>query len=155
MQLKTGFKNLVIAYCFTFVLFALLSLMMISACEIYWAHDFSIEITRTYLILYCSYLFLIPAIILTISKKSGIKISTKLFIIHFLVSLASISLLILAINKPCEDINNGRYMFIDAFGRILGYYLFKLSSFIILSIIIIKTIISLVKMKRNRNKQIS
>ena len=69
---------------------------------------------------------------------------------HFFVALTSISLLLFAINKPCENVNNGHYMFISS-TMTIGYYLLKLISIVIIGIIIIRTI--LLKTKTNKTRQ--
>jgi hypothetical protein len=65
--------------------------------------------------------------------------STKYFLIHFFISLTSISLLLFAINKPCNNVNNGHYMFINL-TMTIGYFLFKLLSLVIISSIIIQIV---------------
>ena len=111
-------------------------------CVAYWMHDASIEITIEWLIFYCSYLFLLPTSILLILKFIQVKTPIKLFVAHFLFSLTSISLLTIAINKPCEQINGGHYMFINS-TLTLGYYLSKLISFIMICSIAVTSFNSL------------
>jgi|APTNR8051073442_1049403.scaffolds.fasta_scaffold01174_3 hypothetical protein len=140
--MKIDFRYLSSAYCVTFVLFITYFLKSKNDCVAYWMHDASIEITTEWLIYYCFYLFLLPTFILLILKLIQVKVPIKLFIAHFLFSLASISLLTIAIDKPCEQINGGHYMFINS-TLTLGYYSSKLISFIMISTIVVTTLISL------------
>ena len=144
--MKVHFKHLLFAYCLTFVFYIIFILTSVSKCVAYWMHDASININPIWLIGYCCYLFLLPTIILLIFKFNQLEIPIKLFISHFLISLASISLLAISINEPCEYMNDGYYMFINT-TITLGYYLFKLISFIIIIIIFI-SLISAVRLKK-------
>jgi len=144
--MKFDFRFLSIGYCLAFIFFILFFLLSITECEAYWTHDASIVITHKWLISNCSYLFLPPVIILFINRLLKIKIPVKLFVAHFFISLTSISLLAIAIDKPCDYINGGHYKFIDSF-MTLGHYLFKFMSYIIICFIIIISFISIVKQK--------
>src|SRR5687768_10293931 len=126
--MKIDFRHLTSAYSVTLVFFITYFLIAKTDCEAYWMHDASIEISTEWLIYYCSYLFLLPTFILFILKSFQVMAPVKLFVSHLLFSLTSISLLTIATNKPCEQINGGQYMFIDS-TLTLGYYSFKLLSF--------------------------
>lgn len=147
--MKISFWHLVTAYLFAFAFFIVYSLTSTTECEAYWMHDASIVINPKRLAGYCTYLFILPTAILFLQKKFRHKTNTKLFAVHFFISLTSISLITVATNKPCEFINGGHYMFIDPFFT-LGYYLFKLISFILICVIAGTTIISA---KSRTNKQ--
>ena len=146
--MKLDFRHLLFAYCLTFVFYIIFIFTSISECIAYWMHDASIDITHTWLVLYCCYLFILPTIILLFFKLKKLETPIKLFISQFFISLLSISLLALSINEPCEYINNGYYMFTNT-TITLGYYLFKLISFIIIVIIFI-TLISALRLKRKQ-----
>jgi hypothetical protein len=148
--MKIDFRHLTSAYCVTLVFFTTYFLVTNTDCEAYWMHDASIEITTKWLIYYCSYLFLLPTIILFLLKSFQISAPIKLFVAHLLFSLTSISLLTIAISKPCEQVNGGQYMFINS-TLTLGYYAFKLLSFIMICIIAVTTFISL----KNRNQKVT
>ena len=120
-------------FCLTFIIFN------ISECQCYWMHDASIKVTYKWIITYISYLFIIPIILLIISKYLKIEIPKKAYLVHFIMAVISIFTLLTSINKPCEFINGGNYMFIN-FSLILVYYLFKLFTVISLIYIIIKTL---------------
>ena len=62
------------------------------------------------------------------------------YLANVYIALTSILLLLFAINKPCENLNDGHYMFISS-AMTIGYYLLKLVSLVIIGIIIIQTII--------------
>mgnify|MGYP006902008992 CR=1 FL=1 len=102
-------------------------------------HDASINITKQKLLLDIVYFFVLPILTLFVQRLFKTKTQSLLFLTHFLIALTSILLLILAINKPCDNINGGHYMFINS-TMTLGYYLLKLTCFIILFIIISQTI---------------
>ena len=112
----------------------------IKECEAYWMHDASITIAKRKLFADTLYLFLLPVLIILVQLLFKIATPTKLLLTHFFIALASISLLLFAINKPCENLNNGHYMFISS-TMTIGYYSLKLISLVVIGIIIIQTII--------------
>ena len=138
--MKINKRHLVIFYFIVVCLMTIYTLTSIKECEAYWTHDASITITKQKILLDTLYLFMLPILTIIVQTVLKIKTQTRLFLTHFLIALTSVLLLTYAINKPCENINNGHYMFINLI-MTLGYYLFKLTSFIILFIIIIQTII--------------
>jgi hypothetical protein len=144
LSMKISFWYLIIAYCATFIFYTAIFLTSTTECEAYWIHDDSIHISSKWLVSNCFYLFLLPIHFLLIPKFFKIEIPMKILLAHFLVSWVSISLLALAINQPCQSNSGGHYMFIDTF-MTLGYYLFKLISFVILCVIIVMTLMAIVK----------
>ena len=142
--MKINIKHLSLFYIVSFCFYTLYTVLSIEECEAYWMHDASITISKNKIRTDIYYLFLLPIFVILVQKVFQIKIQIELFVTHFLAAFLSISLLMLAINQPCEHINNGHYMFIDTFMTI-GYYLLKLSSFVLMGIIIIWAIILKIK----------
>ena len=138
--MKTINKKILGFYLTAVCLFTIYTITSIKECEAYWMHDASITITRRKLLTNIALLFVWPILIILTQMIIKIKTKANLFLAHFIISFTSILLLVAALNKPCENINGGHYMFISA-GMILGYYLLKLISLIIIAIITIKTII--------------
>ena len=137
--MKISNRKLLFLYTIAICFSTIYTLTSIKECEAYWMHDASINITKQKLLLDTLYLFVLPTLTLFIQRLFKTKTQALLFLIHFLIALTSILFLIFAINKPCENINGGHYMFINS-TMTLGYYLLKLTCFIILFIIISKTI---------------
>ena len=137
--MKISNRELLFIYTIAACFLTIYTLISIKQCEAYWMHDASINITKQKLLLDTLYLFVLPILTLFIQRLFKTKTQTKLFVIHFLIALTSILLLIFAINKPCDNINGGHYMFINS-TMTLGYYLLKLICFIIIFIIILQTI---------------
>ncbi len=127
-------------YLMTVCFLIIYTLTSIEKCEAYWMHDASILISKRNLFANTSYLFLLPMLIIIAQSPYKIPIPTKLFLIHYFIALTSILLLLFAINKPCENLNNGHYMFISS-TKIIGYYFFKLVSSILIGVILIQFII--------------
>jgi hypothetical protein len=146
--MKVELKQLILFYILAFAVFAVFIIKFTSDCEAYWMHDAAIQLTHRKLITVCAYLFLIPAAVLILTAILRAKFLRKFFIVHFIVSVLSFSLLSIAINQPCEFINGGNYMFIDSFLTI-GYYLLKLSSYLILGIIIVITVANFFSKRAN------
>lgn len=144
--MKINLKKLLLAYIFTFLVCSTFFLVCISECEAYYMHDDSIEITHKWLLLNCSYLFLIPTILLILTSVLQIETLIRLFTIHFFISLSAILLLTITIYRPCESINGGHYMFIN-FLMTAGYYLLRLVSFMVLFYIIIRMVSSILTFK--------
>src|SRR6478736_4981595 len=138
--MKISNKRPLLFYLTAVCLLTIYTFTSINDCVAYWMHDSSITITKHKLLTDISYLFLLPVLIIIVQTVFKIATSTKLFLTHFFVALTSILLLLFAINKPCENANGEHYMFISA-RMTIGYYLLKLISLIIVSIIIIQTVI--------------
>lgn len=134
-------RQLIFRYLAVIFVLTIYTLLSIKECDAYWMHDAAIAITKQKMLTDTSYLFLLPILIIIVQMFFNIKTQVRLFLIHLFSALASILLLIFAINKPCENLNNDHYMFISA-TMVLGYYLFKFVSFIIIGIIIVHTILS-------------
>lgn len=147
--MKVDFRHLILAYSSAFTFCTFFFLAFTTECKAYWMHDASIEITHRWLIGHFSFIFLLPILILFAHKYLQIKTPIKLFVAHLFISLTSISLLAIAINKPCEYINGGHYMFIDSF-LTLGFYLFKLISFILIIVIIVMTANAITRQKKGK-----
>ena len=150
-QMTNSNKQLAISYMVVICLLIVYTLTSIKECEAYWMHDVSILITKEKILYDIFYLFILPLLTIIIQIFKNLKTQTKLLKTQFILALISISLLLFAINKPCENINDGHYMFINSI-MTLGYYLLYLSSFIIVLIIIIKTIrLIIIASKLNAN----
>jgi hypothetical protein len=145
--MKVEFKHLLVVYVLALAFFFLFFFFSVSECEAYWMHDASIIITHKWLSVLCFYSFLPPIILLLILNYFRIRIPAKVFAVHFLLSLISISTLTLSINKPCEFINGGHYMFLSSYCYLI-YYLFKCFSLICLCYMIYSTIASVYNTKR-------
>jgi hypothetical protein len=137
--MKISNRELLFFYAIAICISTIYTLTSINECEAYWMHDASINITKQKLLLDIIYFFVLPILTLFVQRLFKTKTQSLLFLTHFLIALTSILLLILAINKPCDNINGGHYMFINS-TMTLGYYLLKLTCFIILFIIISQTI---------------
>ena len=137
--MKINNRHLLLLYFTVVCLLTIYTLTSVKECEAYWTHDISIIITKQKILLDNLYLFMLPILTIIVQTVLKTKIQTRLFLTHFIIALTSVFLLTYAINKPCENINNGHFMFIDL-TMTLSYYLLKLTSFIILFIIIIQTI---------------
>jgi len=138
--MKVSFVHLVVIYLLAFCFCTLYSLTSVNECEAYWMHDASIVISKKRIITDAVLLFLSPALIILARKLFQLKIQGGFFLMHFFIAATSISSFVFAIDKPCEKINNGNYMFISS-PLIFGYYLLKLLSLVILCILLIQTII--------------
>ena len=130
---------MLIFYAVAVSLLTIYTLTSIKECEAYWMHDASITITKEQIFINVFYLFLLPGLIIIVQTFLKINTQTGLFLTQLSIALTSISLLLLTIDKPCESINGGHYMFVSL-TMILGYYLLKVVSFVIIGIIIIQTI---------------
>ena len=137
--MKINTRHLLLFYFTVVCLLTIYTLTSVKECEAYWTHDTSITITKQKILLDNLYLFMLPILTIIVQTVLKTKTQTRLFLTHFIIALTSVLLLTYAINKPCENINNGHFMFINL-TMTLSYYLFKLTSFIILFIIIIQTI---------------
>ncbi len=137
-------RQLIFHYLAVIFVLTIYILISIKECDAYWMHDAAITITKQKMLTDTSYLFLLPVLTILVQIFFKIKTQIRLFLIHLFSALTSIILLIFAINKPCENLNNDHYMFISS-TMVLGYYLFKFVSFIIIGIIIIHTILSINK----------
>lgn len=139
MQIST--RQLLLSYLIILFFFIIYILTAVKECEAYWIHDLSISITKLKLITDTSYLFMLPMLIILIQTFFRIKTQVILFFIHTLIAFTSFLLLLFAIDKPCENLNNEHYMFISS-TMIIAYYFLKSVSFVIVGIIIIQTIFS-------------
>ena len=137
--MKITLRQLSFLYFTTICLLAIYTLTSIKECEAYWMHDVSIKISKQKLIGDTLFLFLLPLIIVLIQPLFKIKAQTNLFLAQFFIAATSILFFVFATNKPCDRVNEGRYMFINS-TLTLGYYIFKLISIVIIGIIIVRTI---------------
>jgi hypothetical protein len=145
--MKLSPKKILFLYCATFILFAIHFFVNTTKCKAYFMHDGAIEITPAKLIINAAILFLIPAIVLLLSMVFKLKAYSTLFFAHYLLAFSSFGLLVLAL-KPCEDMKDEHYMFINLFPTALSYLL-RLISYITLMLLIIKTTASVIKQKMN------
>jgi hypothetical protein len=141
--MKLAQKKLLFLYCLTFIIFALHFWINTTECKAYFMHDGAIEITPVKLTIHAAILFLIPAVVLFLSMVLKWKEYSTLFLAHYLLGFTSFGLLSLAINKSCEEVNGGHYMFIN-FPTALAYLL-RWISYITLILLIIKTIKGIIK----------
>ena len=137
--MRTNSGQLLIFYTAAVSLLTIYTLTSVKECEAYWMHDASITITKEQIFINALYFFLLPGLIIIVQTFLKINTQTGRFLTQLFIALTSISLLLLTINKPCENLNGGHYMFVSSI-MILGYYLLKIASFIIIGIIIIQTI---------------
>ena len=140
MTIDKSSKLLILSYCLTFVLVVTYYFTNCVECEAYWMHDASIIITNKWLLIHCTYLFLLPIIFVLFRHKT--KLSTRIFLTHFTVAIVSISL-----DKPIKVVDGVKYIFINGLA-ILGYYFLKLIAFIVICYIIFKSIYSLIKQRK-------
>ena len=138
-QMKINNRQALYFYLTAVCFLTIYILTSIKECEAYWMHDTSMTITKFKLFSDTSYLFLPPIFIIIVQTLFKIATPTKVFLTHFFIALTSMLLLLFAINKPCENLNGGHYMFIST-AMTIGYYLLKLVSLLIICIIIIQTI---------------
>ena len=137
--MKISNRLLLVIYIIATGLVSSYTLTSIENCEAFWMHDGSITISKEKVFLNILYLFLLPVLIILIQRVFKIKTQKRLFLTHFFVAVTSISLLLSITNQPCKYLNGGHYMFIS-FSMTLCYFFLKLVSFVIIGIIIIKTI---------------
>lgn len=137
-------KTLLVTLGLTYVFFIAYFLSTIIECEAYWMHDASIEISHKWLLIHCTYLFVLPVIILLFQYKT--KLSTVMFWVHYSFALISISLFAISIATSDKKIVNSHYIFINGL-PILGYYLFKLLTLVSICFIIYKFILALINHK--------
>ena len=131
--------------------FTIYTLTSIKDCEAYWMHDASITITKWKLLADNFYLFLLPIFIILVQRFLKITTTARLFLTDFIIALSSVSVLLFAINKPCDVSNDEHYMFISVV-MAMGYYLLRFISLLLTGIIIIQTII--LKNKANKTTQV-
>lgn len=143
-------KYLILINVLTFIFFSVYFYLNTKDCEAYFMHDASIDISAKSLIISCSFFFIGPTIIQLLQKFILKKENVKILIVLYILGLTSIGLLALSINKPCEFINGGHYMFANA-GSIGLSYLFKLIFYIVFGLTFIWTILNLI-IPRTRNK---
>jgi len=145
MTIDKSSKLLILSYCLTFVLVVTYYFTNCVECEAYWMHDASIIITNKWLLIHCTYLFLLPIIFVLFRHKT--KLSTRIFLTHFTVAIVSISLLVLSLDKPMKVVDGVKHIFINGLA-ILGYYFLKLIAFIVICYIIFQSIYSLIKQRK-------
>ncbi len=115
-------------------------------------HDASINLSSSKLIINCSVLFLGAAAIQILYTILKLKEKQTVFLTNYLISLASVGLLALAINKPCDFINGGHYMFIDLLATVISYLL-KIIAYITLVIMLYRTFVDFKTRKRIEARQ--
>jgi hypothetical protein len=150
-QMKVSNRQLLLFYLTTVCLLTIYTLTSLKECEAYWMHDASITITKWKLLTDTSFFFLLPVLIIFTQKHFKIKTPTKLFLTQFFIASTSILFLLLAINKPCKNKNDGHYMFISS-TMTIGYYLLKFVSLFVIVIIIIQT--TILKNKATKTGQV-
>jgi hypothetical protein len=140
-------KYLLIVNSLTFVFFSVYFYLNTTECEAYFMHDASINISPMALTTTCAFLFIGPAITqfiqIFILRKSGLTVS----LFQYFLGLASIGLLTLSINKPCEFINGGHYMFIN-FGSTGMSYFLRFICYVIFGLTFLRTFLNLIARKR-------
>jgi hypothetical protein len=144
--MKLTQKKLLFLYCLTFIIFALHFWINTTECKAYFMHDGAIEISPAKLIIHAAILFLIPVVVLFLSMVLKMKEHSTLFFAHYLLVSTSFGLLALAINKYCEEVNGGHYMFIN-FPTALSYLL-RWISYITMILLIIKAVKGIIKAKK-------
>lgn len=143
-------KKFLLLYFTTFLLFAIYFLINTTACEAYYMHDDSIEISPLKLIIRTAVLFLVPALLILTLGVLKLKADAVLFILHYFLVVISLGIFALVIDKPCESINGGHYMFIDFFGT--GFsYLLRFISYITLILLFIRTLVHVIKAGKNNS----
>jgi len=139
-QMKIGNRLLLYLYLIGVCFLTIYTFTSIKECEAYWMHDASITIAKRKLLADTYLLFLLPVLIILVQSIFKIATPVKLFLTHFFIAMTSISLLLFATTKPCENLNGGHYMFISS-TMTIGYYALKLISLVIIGIIMFHTII--------------
>lgn len=138
--MKINNRELLLFYIIAACFLAIYTLTSINECEAYWMHDAAIKINKQRFLTDTLNLFVLPSLIIFAQRFFKIKTRQKLFLTHFFTAFTSVLLLLVAINKPYENINGGHYMFVSA-TMTFGYFLLKSSCFIILFIILLQTIL--------------
>jgi len=112
-------------------------------------HDASINVSAAALITTCFYLFIGPALIQIIQIFILKKPIEPISIIQYVLGLISIALLTNLINKPCEFMNGGHYMFIE-FGMTSLSLLLRFTCYLLLGLTFVRTIFNIIVQKRNK-----
>lgn len=106
-------------------------------------HDASVDISAKSLIITCAWFFIGPAIVQLLQKFIERKVNMKILLMQYILGLTSMGLLAVSINKPCEFINGGHYMFTNA-GSVGLSYLLKLIFYLVFGLTFIWTLINLI-----------
>ncbi len=149
--MKINFSNLAAAYSFTFCVFIFIFMSAIPECECIWMHDASIVISHGWVIIHCSYLFLLPIILLLVLKRNKTTTLYRPFILHYLTSVISMSSIAIAVNKPCQFINGGHYMFINI-NTVLIYYISSVVIFFFVCYLFYKTVNACIRPGQTRRQ---
>ena len=139
-------QYLLIINLLTFVFFAVYFYLNTPECVAYFMHDASINVSASALITTCFYLFIGPALIQIIQIFILKKPIEPISIIQYVLGLISIALLTNLLNKPCEFMNGGHYMFIE-FGMTSLSYLLRYICNLLLGLTILRTLLNIIARK--------
>ena len=132
------FKHFAILYGLTFLIFIML-LGFVPERVVYFMHDGYIEFSRIWAIIHLSYSFLLPLLLQFIINKFHNAHSVKVFVVHYIFSALSVLLLFIALIGAKDMVQDNSYGTMD-FRLVLGYYFFKLLTFILICFLVFKTI---------------
>ena len=141
-------KYLLITNLLTFVFFSIYFYLNTTECEAYFMHDASINISSIALTITCIFLFIGPAITQFLQIFILKKPSESISLFQYFLGLTSIGLLTISINKPCEFINGGHYMFIN-FGTTGMSYLLRFICYLVFGLTFLRTLFSLIAQKKD------
>lgn len=142
-------KHLTIINIITFGLFSVYFFLYTTECEVYFMRDSSVNISPKALTLTSAVLFLGLALIDLLQKFTSRPINPTVLLTQYFLSLVSMGLLTISINKPCEFINGGHYMMTDPFAVGVSFLL-KLICYLLLGLTFIWTFINLIVSKKNK-----
>lgn len=137
--MKISFTHLVVIYILSFCFYLIYATTAVIECSAYWMHDAAIKAGPERIIISSCCLFLPPIMLLLVQKKLHIKTPATYFLIQLVCALLSISLLAFVIDKPLNYNDGVHFVFISLKTAVV-YYLLKLLSYIMIGIILIKTI---------------
>lgn len=139
-------KFLLIINTLTFVFFSVYFYLNTSECVAFYMHDASINVSPSELITICFYLFIGPVLMQSIQIFILRKPIGPISIIQYVLGLLSIVLLTNSINKPCEFINGGHFMFVE-FGTTILSYLLRYICYLLLGLTILRTLLNIIVRK--------
>ncbi len=135
------FKQFALLYGLTFLFFLILA-CFVPEREVYWMHDASFEFSRKWAFLHAAYSFLLPLCLQFIIHKFQEAHSAQLFKFHYSFAMLSVLLLCFGL-LGAKDMAQEKAYGVMNFELVLGYYFFKLLTFIMILILVIKTVLKM------------
>ncbi|MGG9964656.1 hypothetical protein [Ferruginibacter sp. SUN106] len=140
--MKNRILQLVIAYILACIICILYALRYVIESEAFWAHDISITINPIKIITGAVLFLLLPAALLVVLQYLKVMISVKLFRINLVIVMVLMLLIASIINKAA--VTNDHFTFIS-FTKAIAYYLLQAASWIILCMLLIKSITAIAR----------